>query len=407
MTTSFSDLSQELIDEVIDRLAILDVYSLPSISLISRSFQHRAQFHIFYTLHFGLLGDGFDPDDRRSRRLESLHDALLGQPRLTTYPHRLILTPFYNDSNWIHENQTFLAIIGMLENLSKIVIHGAGTHNATFKDNQAFMNIFWKPLIQPRLKSLTLNFVSEAPFEMLMPCPHLTTLHLGTTFFKPPRENVSIIPLKLDMLSCHSSPRSIEPRLLQLFRKQHYSSKRKEFINDHVLREAANSLRILSLSETAEIRPVDLNVLRRLHTLKFSFQLPQFAHLTPLGYDPITCVTAALEASPKDSVLRCLNLIVNIRAPSQPDTIDWLHERSWSHLDQAIAGWQEKVGTRIAVDVNFSRVFFNGPRMDNEELYTQYKEGMAAFKTDKFPLSCSHPLITFTYAYKLNSPSKR
>ncbi|KAF9532868.1 hypothetical protein CPB83DRAFT_846504 [Crepidotus variabilis] len=70
------------------------------------------------------------------------------RPILATYPYHITLFLRPRNSNWVHEDGTFLAIVGLLENSSSLALLDQDYNGqSTFNDNSAFLEKFWKPFI--------------------------------------------------------------------------------------------------------------------------------------------------------------------------------------------------------------------------------------------------------------------
>ncbi|KAF9529475.1 hypothetical protein CPB83DRAFT_852740 [Crepidotus variabilis] len=199
-----TSLPQEIIDEIIDCVAqsAEHLSLLRACSLTSQSFRRRSQSHLFRVLDFGYP----HPQDY-SLRVERLHfllRLLLERPELAAYPRQLILQPSFNRSRWMYENKTFHAVLSLLENLDEVIIKGVGRfgQSSGFWSRQAFVDKFWKPMIQPRLTTLVLRHIVMAPLELLMFCPQLTALTLICTTFAQP-SNAQFVPLRPNRLKCN------------------------------------------------------------------------------------------------------------------------------------------------------------------------------------------------------------
>ncbi|KAF9529464.1 hypothetical protein CPB83DRAFT_906114 [Crepidotus variabilis] len=427
MPASFSNLSQELIDEVIDQVAgeNANKYTLQSCSLTCRSFRNRAQSHLFRILNIVALQCPRLSKASLLKRFQKLHDIFFGRSLLATYPRQLVLAPTRYDSKWIDQYQVFHKILGYLKNLSNVLLHGFGPLHA-FQDEAAFVENFWKPIIQPRLTTLHLSGIQDVPMELLMYCPQLSELKLDIlTTFKPPRDgNSAFIPLRLRTLSCLWTPEAVDMllswkdengvRLLNLcnltnFRYSIHANYPWrpviELLDKFILPAAGKSLETLSLGgkyDAGSDALVNISTTKVLKSLNCSFSLSQSLMTNEYNYstDPISGIVGTLNTLPKKCALRHLN--VDIQLDKRQINVDWHEREDWSSFDGAISKWQENVGKpidfKIAFDLTAFDTDFEGP-LQVDSWLVDYREIMEAFKVTKFPLASANPSIAFVLTY--------
>lgn len=214
MPPSISQLSQELIDRIID--AVIEYNetfesrkTLVSSSLVCRSFRSRSQKLLY--LHVTI----------DAQRIDSFYRLVKNHSIIAGYVEDLELLLTNNDYKWVWEDQRFMRIMDMLarpiSSLRKLRLrarHGI----QTIEDGQAMVQKFVKPYIAEKITSLQINGLSPIPVEVFASCIHLTDLTLSwtetdTTFLASPDVEILARPIDLRILTYTRSPDALRKLL--------------------------------------------------------------------------------------------------------------------------------------------------------------------------------------------------
>ena len=161
-STSIHDLSQELLDEIIDHLHD-DKHSLSACCEVSTSFQRRAQQHIFREITFKSNCRG---PAHRIIRTRHFYNIVQNRPHIANYVRRLEIAVTPSDNTWIYEDDTFLRIVSQLDAMEEISLENLDYSRApgpTFEDSISLVNKFWQPFVQARVTTVCLRHMIRVP----------------------------------------------------------------------------------------------------------------------------------------------------------------------------------------------------------------------------------------------------
>ncbi|KAF9530306.1 hypothetical protein CPB83DRAFT_851361 [Crepidotus variabilis] len=426
MSSLFRCLCQELIDEIVDR--VTDRESLQSCALTCHAFLPRAQARLFRVLQFKLKYWAKD-ETCRTREVQRLHEILTKNPSLRKHPRQLRLCSGNSDIKWMTTNQHFFEVIGWLENVDKVEMQGRVDRWAGVRDlqtYQAFLDHVWKPLIQPRLRTLNHIGTLEAPLELVTNCPRLTTLAVGgSNFFLPGHADDIGAPLSLTTFSCKWLPKDLPSlffqedkignRFLDLsnlsslkfsFGKPSQADEGHKFLNNHLLPEVCNSLKSLELLDVFPIfEPFfDIASTRLLNSLQFEIKPPWLYDHSKPHLDHMARIAATLDALPQGGSLRRLG--VGLCRYSNTCLIDsnnihWIKRLDWATLEAAIMRWQQTVCDSIEVEIDFGDLQRLGGDALSDSAMLEYLADMENFKENNFPELCRNPFVKFKHSYDL------
>ncbi|KDR74644.1 hypothetical protein GALMADRAFT_559331 [Galerina marginata CBS 339.88] len=260
----FSNLSQELVEEIVDALvdtqeSDLHISNLCACALVCRSFRHRAQKYIFYSMT--LLGLKTEANCRE--RVDSFHEILQKNPRIASYIRRLRFD-MDDTAKWVFEDPLLLQI---MELVTKTWVVGtklelsifAWSEDFHFTDNRTFETRFVKPFVTPFITSLDLHYVYDVPLTLFSHCPHLVDLSLiWVTVEASPRFNVIAVdqslrsrPHKFTFQSLDSSFRALSATCIDFSHLQYLSAS--GYLSDEIpdlnfiLEASSSSLKCLEL----------------------------------------------------------------------------------------------------------------------------------------------------------------
>ncbi|KDR74652.1 hypothetical protein GALMADRAFT_559506 [Galerina marginata CBS 339.88] len=217
MTSSFapfSDLSQELIDEIIDalfdnhdtdkrefdlatsELSPREMSDFCACALVCRSFRHRSQKHIFSSMTvLGIRSTEFD----HWGRVDDLCEILQANPRVACHVRRLCFN-MDNTTQWLVENPDFLHLMEGITRDSdwavgmklELAIFAWSTEFQEFKDDKLETN-FFRTSSTSFITSLKLFHVQNVPVTLLAHFPHLVELELNNATLKAVRRRPAIV----------------------------------------------------------------------------------------------------------------------------------------------------------------------------------------------------------------------
>ncbi|KIM36976.1 hypothetical protein M413DRAFT_279957 [Hebeloma cylindrosporum] len=116
-------LSQELLDGIIDAVAILDIEEdyydggFPSIcacSLVFRGFLSQSRWHLFSKISIGCLAHVQETVSRSLERIKSLYYIMKRNPQIVAYIQELTLKTAPGNNTWITEDPYFRRILARL-----------------------------------------------------------------------------------------------------------------------------------------------------------------------------------------------------------------------------------------------------------------------------------------------------
>ncbi|KDR74630.1 hypothetical protein GALMADRAFT_249536 [Galerina marginata CBS 339.88] len=216
MTSSFapfSDLSQELIDQIIDalfdnhdidkcefdlatsELSPREMSDFCACALVCRSFRHRSQKHVFSSMTvLGTRSTKFD----QWWRVDKLSEIMQENPRVASYVRRLCFN-LTNITQQIVEDPFFLHLmegitrdwaVGMrLELAIRVSIRSTGLQ---FQDNEFLETNFIQTSATPFITSLKLYYVHNVPVTLFAHFPYLMELELDEVNLKAVRPDQAI-----------------------------------------------------------------------------------------------------------------------------------------------------------------------------------------------------------------------
>jgi hypothetical protein len=100
-------------------------------------------------------------------------------PHINTYIEELHVQVEEDDNAWLHQDPTFLQVVGQLSqlhcHLEKLTL-AARRWGTPLRNPQAFLQGFARPFISPFITSLHIQGISNAPIRMIQECLNLTDL---------------------------------------------------------------------------------------------------------------------------------------------------------------------------------------------------------------------------------------
>ena len=202
-SASIHDLSQELLDEIIDHLHD-DKHSLSACCEVSTSFQRRAQQHLFREITFK------SNDQRPAHRIirtRHFYNIVQSRPHIANYVRKLEVVVTPSDNTWIHEDDIFLKIVNQFDAMEEISLEDhdysiGKPPGPTFEDCISLVNKFWQPFVQARVTMVCLRHMIRVPLGIIGNCPRLKSLTLFSVSFDSPfsAPGFPLLPLRLDSL---------------------------------------------------------------------------------------------------------------------------------------------------------------------------------------------------------------
>ncbi|KAF8876878.1 hypothetical protein CPB84DRAFT_1966488 [Gymnopilus junonius] len=185
-----ANLSQELIDNIIDHIAADSQPgctgflggNLQQCALVSRSFRPRSQLQIFSFIH--IRGD---PSSKRQHIVQNLLQIIHDHPDIAHYIEELSLECTDLEPSWMYEDPSFLSILECistsgkpLRKLTMIADTRAddGFETLPLEDTGRLLNTFFLPFIAPFITTLSLHRLLNVPIEMVESCVNVTELEL-------------------------------------------------------------------------------------------------------------------------------------------------------------------------------------------------------------------------------------
>ena len=254
-------LSQELIDEIIDDTVTPMKKDLMSLSLVCRAFRPRCEKHIFTSIRFSniAVGWGTTTSDRGKRILKFL-DILSRKPYIAGHVRELHLG-VGEDQEWIME-PGFLKIMDFIRQsglpLKKFELRLTGitgTRGQKIANPRRFAKSFCAPFITPFLSSLYIRDLDDVPLTLVADCANLKTLDIVRTRFGG-----------LDLVDNMNTPKSY-PQINAL-----HFNECTQAMNTLLQRELPGSRPILDFSKLKIIK-TKLNSLSNMRSLKALLQV--------------------------------------------------------------------------------------------------------------------------------------
>ena len=189
-TPPILQLSQELIDEIIDDTVTPTKKDLMSLSLVCRAFRPRCEKHIFTSIRFSnfTVGWGTTATDRAKRILKFL-DILSRKPYIAGHVQELHLDVWGYDQEWIVE-PGFLKIMDFIRQsedgppLKRFELDGiTGARGQKIANPRRFAKSFCAPFITPSLSSLCIKDLYDVPLTLIADCANLKSLDIARTTF--------------------------------------------------------------------------------------------------------------------------------------------------------------------------------------------------------------------------------
>ena len=182
-----SQLSQELVDKIIDDLAesleglrVHRWHDLSHCSLVCKSFLPRSQYHIFRTIK--IQSEGAFEHELCIKRCEELGRILTQSPHIGIYVQELHLEIQPNDKICLHQTPSFLQAINQLSQahhpLDKLTL-GALFSPCQLGEPQGFLDAFTRLFISPFITSLHIHGINNTPIRMIQECVNLSALTLS------------------------------------------------------------------------------------------------------------------------------------------------------------------------------------------------------------------------------------
>jgi hypothetical protein len=180
-------LSQELIDEIIDDTVTPTKKDLMSLSLVCRAFRPRCEKHIFTSIRFSNIAVNCGTSDRAKKILKFL-DILSRKPYIAGHVRELHLG-VGKDQEWIME-PGFLKIMDFIRQSANEVplkrFEFAGkpfAREQKITNPRRFAESFCAPFITPFLSSLCIKDLKDVPLTLVADCANLKSLDISRTTF--------------------------------------------------------------------------------------------------------------------------------------------------------------------------------------------------------------------------------
>ena len=182
-SSSIHDLSQELIDKIIDHVGSGDPSrkDLLQCASVSRSFRPRSQTHIFSSIEIP------KNDETRERKNRILLEILHDNPRIAYYIQELSLD-LGSQYWWMARDKAFIDVMARISTSSKPlraltikagnILIGCQAFEDPPADHQPLLDHFFRPFIIPFITSLYLDWIQNVPTEIVARCINLTDLGL-------------------------------------------------------------------------------------------------------------------------------------------------------------------------------------------------------------------------------------
>lgn len=198
-------LSQELIDEIIDTLAFStrDQWQgqracLSSCSLVCRSFVPRSQMYLFSRI--ALMGDSKHVSRNTSRRVKPFLEILEARPSIASHVQELQLVMRSGQSSWLSEGPDFAKLVDLITTtgtpINKLGLVGEGEYGNYLLTPLLMIE---SPLrnIVPYITSLCFELLQNIPPQLVAMCPNLQELRFIHAEFlegvQAPLKNIPII----------------------------------------------------------------------------------------------------------------------------------------------------------------------------------------------------------------------
>jgi len=182
-------LSPDIIESIIDFVAQNSARNwngslgkdILNCALVSQTFRHRAQFHIFEAVYIR-----HEPK-YRIERLQNLKNLIKTNPDISLSVQELFLECRGLQCAWISEDPTFLNVMESITRngrplrkltleADKFIDDGYGTMR--IPDFQPLLERFFRPFILPFITSLVLDRLENVPIEVITGCSQLVDLEL-------------------------------------------------------------------------------------------------------------------------------------------------------------------------------------------------------------------------------------
>lgn len=183
-----SQLSQELIDQILDHVAADSnskrlAGSLLQCALVSRSFCPRSQSLLFSSIDLGR------PSKKRMRdeKIQGLLDLVQDNPCIANYIEELSLECADYEYSWIYEDQAFINVMKRIsaseKPLRKLTLQADkrdvdGFETQALENPEPLYDNFFLPFVAPYITSLSLHRILNLPIELVTSCVNLVDLEL-------------------------------------------------------------------------------------------------------------------------------------------------------------------------------------------------------------------------------------